>query len=233
MSTTGIKWPQGLTTTGLLVSLLRATQLSTVSISCFGACYLIWMRNHHFCAVSRYRYQCTGNQLENYQVPLGEVMFVVSCVLVALELLYSTGLAILMLARNKRHDSFTQLCSAWTSVVVFTLGLGAFASISVVRRTWPLCYSEGVTYFNPMLPPETNMCIVTQSAVTTGLIAWIATILLGIIAVFELKKDRQSYGAIRLPFDNPAGRHEDIPVHRRDQGDGPVDAVAIEDLGGI
>jgi len=63
---------------------LRLTQLSCVSISCYGVCYLIYMHNHHPCI--RNPYYCrngtayTGNQ----QVPIVEVVMVVTVRIVVL-----------------------------------------------------------------------------------------------------------------------------------------------------
>lgn len=58
------------------VYLLRLVQLTTLSITCFGACYLIWMHNHHYCAY----YSCSGTEREELgSVPIGEVIFV-TCV---------------------------------------------------------------------------------------------------------------------------------------------------------
>jgi len=125
-------------------------------------------------------------------------MLVVMYILVTLEFLFSTSTALAALGGSKRQDRTSQLCAAWLSVAFVTIGLMAFTSISNVRETWPVCYGLGITRFDAHAPPETNMCIVTQSAVTTGLIAWIATILIGVLALLEFRADHK-VGAIRLP----------------------------------
>lgn len=57
---------------------------------------------------------------------------------------------------------------------MLAVGIGMFTSISTVRQAWPLCYSTGYIQFSSYYPPETNSCIVTQNAVTTGLIGmWV------------------------------------------------------------
>lgn len=76
------------------------------------------------------------------------------------------------LSRGKRIDSATEFCCTWTTLLLFTIGLGWFTSIKDVRATWPYCSRIGVTRFGNAYPVEANMCIVTQSAVTTGLINW-------------------------------------------------------------
>jgi len=92
------------------------------------------------------------------------------CVLLALEFVYTTGTTILRLKFNKRPDTFTNMCAAWASVGLFSIGLLGFASHKDVRQTWPFCY--GVWFNNRFDAVEKNFCIVTQGAVTCGLIAW-------------------------------------------------------------
>ncbi|KAM7197422.1 hypothetical protein V8F20_006567 [Naviculisporaceae sp. PSN 640] len=178
------------------VYLLRLIQLTNLSITCFGACYLIWMHNHHYCAY----YSCSSTGLEGLaSVPLGEVVFVTCCVLQSLEWIYYTSSSIIKLSQGKRIDSATEFCCTCMTLVLFTIGLGWFTSIKDVRATWPYCTGVGITRFGIHYPVESNMCIVTQSAVTTGLINWIASALLAVIATLEIRKDL-GVGRIRLPL---------------------------------
>ncbi|KAK3368027.1 hypothetical protein B0H63DRAFT_490169 [Podospora didyma] len=218
-----IRWPAS--AWGVVLAVIRATQFCTISISCFCVGYLITMHNHHYCAY----YNCGTYSGHLASVPVGEAMMLIACVLVTLEFLYSTGITILMLSRQKRPNSFGQLCSAWTSVALLTIGLGSFASIADVRKTWPMCHSQGIFEFSIYFPVELNMCIVTQSALTTGLIAWGATLLIALLAVRELKMDH-GQGAIRLPFSSGRQGQEDVAAGRGQEEQQAGDAVAIEDI---
>jgi hypothetical protein len=71
-ATTTIHFPSADTATAAAAYFLRLVQLSTLSISCFGVCYLIWMHNHHYCAY----WSCSGSDMEMASVPLGEVIYV-------------------------------------------------------------------------------------------------------------------------------------------------------------
>jgi len=57
---------------------LRLIQLSTVAISCFSVCYLIYMHNHHPCTWNPYYCQEGTINAGNQQVPLVEVVMVVT-----------------------------------------------------------------------------------------------------------------------------------------------------------
>ena len=104
------------------------------------------------------------------------------CVLTALEFVYSTGKAILEIRLDKRPESLSNLCAASFSVVILLLGLVSFASIREVRQTWPICY--GVWPDSIYGSVEKNYCIVTQSSVTCGLIAWYAGVL-GVMMLYD------------------------------------------------
>ncbi|KAM7203261.1 hypothetical protein V8F33_002252 [Rhypophila sp. PSN 637] len=208
-----------------IVYLLRLVQLTTLSITCFGGCYLIWMHNHHYCAY----WPCSGTSREGLAtVPLGEVVFVTCCVLQSLEWICYTSLSLIKLSRGKRIDSATEFCCTWTTLLLFTIGLGWFTSIKDVRATWPYCEDIGVTRFGNYYPVETNMCIVTQSAVTTGLINWIASALLAIIASWEIRKDLLM-GRIKLPVGARSAEDSDAPGYQHVADESRRDAGSNED----
>ncbi|KAK4654997.1 hypothetical protein QC762_405618 [Podospora pseudocomata] len=217
-ATTTLHLPSAEALTAAACYLLRLTQFSSLSISCFSVCYLIWMHSHHFCAY----WSCNDPGQEAALVPLGEVIYVVSCVLIALEWIYTTSSSLLTLSNGKRPDVFTQLCSTWMSVMILAIGLGILTSISTVRQTWPFCNGTGVTRFSSHYPPEINSCIVTQSAVTTGLITMVCSLLLAMLAVWETKKDLRT-GRIRLPFsigqdEERVGGHEGVMGSDNEEG---------------
>ncbi|KAK4099859.1 hypothetical protein N658DRAFT_497840 [Parathielavia hyrcaniae] len=186
MAIATIQLPSAETVTAATTYLLRITQLCSLSISCYGVCYLIWLHNHHYCS---YHY-CGDTDRETASVPIGEVVYTVACVLAGLEWIYATSSTLVRLSQGKKIDSFTQLCGTWTSVVILAVGMGMFTSISTVRQSWPLCYSTGYIRFSVYYLPETNSCIVTQNAVTTGLIAmWVYP---HIICVLGVRGDKGS-----------------------------------------
>ena len=77
----------------LILYLLRMVQITSLSITTFCVCYLVWMHQHHICV---YRY-CGGgvrdsdgkNPQEHTSVPMGEVMMIVA---VSLPAKHSVGL---------------------------------------------------------------------------------------------------------------------------------------------
>lgn len=66
--------PSAETATAVATYLLRLTQLSFLSISCYGVCYLIWLHNHHYCTY----YSCSDSNREAASVPVGEVVYTVA-----------------------------------------------------------------------------------------------------------------------------------------------------------
>ena len=56
---------------------LRLTQLSTISISCFGVCFLIYMHNNHPCVYRPYYCRDGSAYAGNQSVPVAEVVMVV------------------------------------------------------------------------------------------------------------------------------------------------------------
>jgi hypothetical protein len=175
----------------------RLVQLGSLVITGYAVCYLVWMHYFHYCAF----YGCGTRLPDSVSVPLGEVLLITAVrtlspctlklplprdfqrrlrelthtsqsVLVTLEwILFGTILAF------KAHtgkpaivDTSAQFACSCFSLFVYSIGLIAFTSIPTVRATWPYCYDMWRS--NVYDPPETYFCIVTQNAVTCGLITW-------------------------------------------------------------
>jgi hypothetical protein len=60
--------------------LVRFIQLGSVIIAGYAVCYLVFIHNHHYCAI---RY-CGDYGREAAAVPIGEVMFIISVMTLAL-----------------------------------------------------------------------------------------------------------------------------------------------------
>ncbi|KAH6874375.1 hypothetical protein B0T10DRAFT_567302 [Thelonectria olida] len=178
------------------VYLVRFIQLGSVVIAGFGVCYLVWMHNHHYCSW----YGCNGVRLDPTSVPVGEVLFIIASILVTLEwMLFGGSLAFqARTGKSSLVDTFTQFAFACFTLFVYSIGLVAFVSIPTVRATWPYCYN---IWDNRVFePPEKYFCILTQTAVTCGLISWIMTMLVALLNLVEFRKD-SGIGGIRLGDD--------------------------------
>ncbi|RSL54916.1 hypothetical protein CEP54_009632 [Fusarium duplospermum] len=189
----------------------RLVQLGSLVITGYAVCYLVWMHHFHYCAF----YGCGRRLPETVSVPLGEVILITASVLVTLEwMLFGTILAF------KAHTgkpaligTSTQFACSCFSLFVYSIGLVAFTSIPTVRATWPYCYNMWRS--NIYDPPEKYFCIVTQNAITCGLIAWIMTMIVALLDLVQFRKDH-GVGAIRL------GDETGLPTD--------IDAVSIQDV---
>jgi hypothetical protein len=63
-----------------------------------------------------------------------------------------------------------RLAASCMSLLVYSIGLIAFASIPAVRENWPIAHY--IWRNNIYDPPETYFSIVTSNAVSCGLISW-------------------------------------------------------------
>ncbi|KAK3984525.1 hypothetical protein QBC44DRAFT_387832 [Cladorrhinum sp. PSN332] len=174
---------------------LRLIQLGSVVISGYAICYLLYMHDMHYCR--RYRYRCAP-ATEPTSVPISEVLLLIASIITVLD--FFLFFAVLILRAHKKPcllaiDNFTQLGCTSFSLFLYSICLVSFASTPVVRETWPYCYN--VWENNVYLPPEKYFCIVTQNAVSSGLVVWITSVLICLCAVIEVRKDR-GVGAIRL-----------------------------------
>ncbi|KAH7264630.1 hypothetical protein MRS44_012056 [Fusarium solani] len=174
----------------------RLVQLGSLVITGYAVCYLVWMHHFHYCAF----YGCGARVPDGVSVPLGEVLLITASVLVTLEwMLFGTILALKAdTGKPAIVDTSAQFACSCFSLFVYSIGLVAFTSIPTVRATWPYCYNMWGS--NVYDPPEKYFCIVTQNAVTCGLIAWIATMLVALLNLIQFRKDR-AVGAIRLGDD--------------------------------
>jgi hypothetical protein len=63
-----------------------------------------------------------------------------------------------------------RLAASCMNLLVYSIGLVAFASIPAVRENWPIAHY--IWRNNIYDPPETYFSIVTSNAVSCGLISW-------------------------------------------------------------
>ncbi|KAH6971153.1 hypothetical protein BKA56DRAFT_636074 [Ilyonectria sp. MPI-CAGE-AT-0026] len=175
---------------------IRFVQLGSIAIAGYAACYLVSMHHHHYCVW----YRCSATQREHISVPIGEVLFITASVLVTLDWMLFGGLLAWKVHMGKPAlvDTMAQFACACFALFVYSVGLVAFTSIPAVRPTWPYCYDM---WNNDVYgAPEKYFCIVTQTAVTCGLITWIMTLLVALLGLVEFRKD-SGVGLIRLGDD--------------------------------
>ncbi|KAH7144121.1 hypothetical protein B0J13DRAFT_675565 [Dactylonectria estremocensis] len=193
--------------------LIRLVQLGSLVIAGYGTCYLVWEHLNHYCSW----YSCGMLGADTVAVPIGEVLFITASSLLTLEWMFFGGIIAFRAQTGKPApvDASTQFACSCFSMFVYSIGLISFTSIPTVRASFPYCYNMWDT--NRYDPPEKNYCIVTQSAVSCGLITWIMTSLVAILNLVEYRKDCgvgriQLSDNTRLPSDADALSIQDVPT---------------------
>ncbi|KAH7141104.1 hypothetical protein EDB81DRAFT_844076 [Dactylonectria macrodidyma] len=176
--------------------LIRLVQLGSLVIAGYGACYLVWQHLYHYCTW----YSCGMLGTDAVAVPIGEVLFITASCLLTLEWMLFGGIIVFRAQTGKPSpvNASTQFACACFSLFVYSIGLISFTSISTVRASFPYCYNMWDT--SRYDPPEKNYCIVTQNAVSCGLITWIMTTFVAILNLVEYRKDC-GVGGIQLSND--------------------------------
>ncbi|KAK4160879.1 hypothetical protein QBC43DRAFT_324792 [Cladorrhinum sp. PSN259] len=191
----------------IIIYPLRLIQLGSIIITSYVICFLLYMHDKHRCK----RWGCSPSR-ESTSTPISEVILLIASIITLFD--FFLFLAPLILRAHKMEsrchravvDSFTQLSCTAFSLFVYSIAFVSFASTPVVRDTWPYCVN--VWDNDIFAPPERYFCIVTQSGVSSGLVTWIATVLICLCAVVEVRKDR-GVGAIRLGGSDHNGEERD------------------------